>query len=159
MNPSFTEIDFYDYKIRVCNIDGTKMYLVSDLLRQYNEKHETEKSFKHYLENKQTQELLRKRYEKTVGPNSDLPSKEGQNEGSNTVRENSPVPSNDDKWNIPHVIQVITTPDFNGTNKGYIVCEELLHACLMWTDPVFACDVYSFLTRLREQDNDYLKRH
>ena len=41
--PSFTEIDFYDYKIRMCTIDGTKMYLVSDLLRQYNEKNGTNK--------------------------------------------------------------------------------------------------------------------
>ena len=28
----------------------------------------------------------------------------------------------------------------------------------MWADPVFACAVYSFLTQLRERDNDYLKR-
>ena len=142
MNPTFSEIDFYDYKIRMCIIDGTKMYLVSDLLRQYNEKHGTNKRFAKYLENNQSQEVIEhmaKRVQNTVGPNSVLP-------------------SNDDKWNISHVIQYITTPNFNGTNKGYIVCEELLHACLMWADPVFAWDVYSFLTRLREQDNDYLKR-
>ena len=33
------------------------------------------------------------------------------------------IPSH--KWNISHVIQYIPTPDFNGTNKGYIVCKEL----------------------------------
>ena len=64
----------------------------------------------------------------------------------------------DDKWNIPRVIQYIMTSSSVGANKGYIVCEELLHACLMWTDPAFACDVYSFLTRLRQQDNDYLRK-
>ena len=64
----------------------------------------------------------------------------------------------DGKWYIPHVIQFVTTPNFNGTNKGYIICEELLHACLMWADPDFAWKVYSFLTQLRERDNDYLKR-
>ena len=162
MNPTFSEIDFYDYKIRMCEADGTKMYLVSDLLRQYNEKHGTNKQFYHYLENKQTQELLRKRCEKTGPRNSEVQAKEGQNE-QNSERGNSHAhyesPLNDEKWDIPHVIQCVTmSTTFGGANKGYIVCEELLHACLMWADPDFAWDVYSFLTRLREQDNDYLKR-
>ena len=120
MNPTFTEIDFYDYKIRMCMIDGTKMYLVSDLLRQYNEKQGTEKSFKHYLENKQTQELLRKRYEKSEGQDSD-PHKIG------TISAEE-----GDKWNIPHVIQYITynrgycdapnsEPHPEKANQGYIV--------------------------------------
>ena len=30
----FEEIDFYDYKIRMCLDNGIRMYLVSDLLRQ-----------------------------------------------------------------------------------------------------------------------------
>ena len=161
MNPSFSEIDFYDYKIRMCTIDGTKMYLVSDLLRQYNEKHGTNKRFPDYLQNKQTQELLRKRCEKTVRGNSHELSKEGQNE-QNSERGNSHAhyesPLNDEKWVIPHVIQYVTTPSFGGANKGYIVCEELLHACLMWADPDFAWDIYRFLTQLREQDNDYLRK-
>ena len=138
----FIEIDFYDYKIRMCIDNGIRMYLVSDLLRQYNEKHGTNKRFKNYLDNKQTQELLRKLCEKACGLNSDLASNEGQN----------------GKFDIPDVIQYITTPDFKGTNKGYIVCEELLHACLMWADPDFAWDVFSFLTDRRQQDNDYLRK-
>ena len=156
MNPTFSEIDFYDYKIRMCTIDGTKMYLVSDLLRQYNEKHGTNKWFNNYLENKQAQEVI-EYMAKSVGRNSALRFEEGQNE-QNTVPRNPVVPSNDEKWDIPHVIQYITTSSSVGANKGYIVCEELLHACLMWADPVFACAVYSFLTQLRERDNDYLKR-
>ena len=28
----------------------------------------------------------------------------------------------------------------------------------MWADPAFACDVYRFLTRLRQEDNDYLRK-
>ena len=187
MNPTFSEIDFYDYKIRMCTIDDTKMYLVSDLLRQYNEKHGTNKRFAKYLENnqsqeviehmakrvqntggrnsypqvkdgqnEQTQELLRKQCENTGGPNSDLQAKEGQNEHSTEI---GTISAEDGKWDIPHVIQCVTmSTTFGGANKGYIVCEELLHACLMWVDPVFACDVYSFLTRLREQDNDYLRK-
>ena len=75
MNPTFSKIDFYDYKIRMCEADGTKMYLVSDLLRQYNEKHGTNKRFAKYLENKQSQEVIEhmaKRTQNTGGPNSDL---------------------------------------------------------------------------------------
>ena len=137
----FEEIDFYDYKIRMCVDNGIRMYLVSDLLRQYNEKHGTNKRFKHYLENKQTQELI-EHMAKTVGRNSCPTVKRGSN----------------DKFDICDVIQYITTPEFNGTNKGYIICEELLHACLMWADPAFACDVLRFLTRLRQEDNDYLRK-
>ena len=160
MNPTIIEIDFYDYKIRMCMIDGTKMYLVSDLLRQYNEKNGTNKRFTDYLKLKQSQEVI-EYMAKSVGENSPLRFEEGQNE-QNSERENSHAhyesPLNEFKWYIPHVIQYITTSSSVGANKGYIVCEELLHACLMWADPAFACAVYRFLTRLREQDNDYLKR-
>ena len=138
----FEEIEFYDYKIRMCLDNGIRMYLVSDLLRQYNEKHGTKKIFAHYLENKQTQELLRKRCEKTGHQNSD--------EQANGTH--------NDKIDIPDVIQYIKTTTFGGANQGYIVCEELLHVCLMWADPDFAWDVLSFLTRLRQKDNDYLRK-
>ena len=201
MNPTFSEIDFYDYKIRMCTIDGTKMYLVSDLLRQYNEKNGTNKRFKKYLENKQAQEVIEymaksvgensplrsEEGQNTVGRNSDLPSKEGQNEqnigprnsevqakesqneqsteiGTILVGPNSAllkigtISAEDGKWNISHVIQYMTLPLSGGANKGYIVCEELLHACLEWADPVFACAIYRFLTQLRERDNEFLKR-
>ena len=151
----FEEIEFYDYKIRMCLDNGIRMYLVSDLLRQYNEKHGTNKRFKKYLENKQTQELI-EHMAKSVGWNSSILSNEGL-EGQSTVGWNSDHQAND-KFDICDVIQYITTPDFNGTNKGYIICEELLHACLMWADPAFACDVLRFLTRLRQEDNDYLRK-
>ena len=88
----FEEIEFYDYKIRMCVDNGIRMYLVSDLLRQYNEKHGTNKLFKNYLQNKQTQELI-EHMAKSVGWNSSLRSEGGQ-EGQNsekTGRENSPV--------------------------------------------------------------------
>ena len=126
----------------MCVDNGIRMYLVSDLLRQYNEKHNTNKRFADYLQNQQTQELLRKRCEKTDVGNSGVQANDDQ----------------DSKFDIPDVIQHIKTTSFGGANKGYIVYEELLHACLMWTDPDFAWDVYTFLTRLRQQDNDYLRK-
>ena len=158
----FEEIEFYDYKIRMCLDNGIRMYLVSDLLRQYNEKHGTSKRFTDYLRNQQTQELI-EHMAKSVRENSPVRSEGGQ-EGQNsekTGRENSPVQANgsqNDKFDICDVIQYITTSSSVGTNKGYIICEELLHACLMWADPAFACDVLRFLTRLRQEDNDYLRK-
>ena len=124
--------------------NGIRMYLVSDLLRQYNEKHGTNKRFTDYLRNQQTQELI-EHMAKSVRENSPVRSEGGQ-EGQN------------DKFDICDVIQYITTSSSVGTNKGYIICEELLHACLMWADPAFACDVLRFLTRLRQEDNDYLRK-
>ena len=158
----FEEIDFYDYKIRMCLDNGIRMYLVSDLLRQYNEKHGTNKRFTDYLRNQQAQELI-EHMAKSVRENSPVRS-EGSQEGQNsekTGRENSPVQANgskNDKFDICDVIQYIKTTTFGGANQGYIVCEELLHACLMWADPAFACDVLRFLTRLRQEDNDYLRK-
>ena len=146
----FIEIAFYEYKIRMCVDSGIRMYLVSDLLRQYNEKHNTNKQFKHYLENKQTQEVVEE-LAKSVRGNSHVRSEGGQN-GQSTVGRNSDLPSKNEqngKFDIPGVIQYVTTPSFDGANKGYIVCEELLHACLMWADRIFACDVLKFITRLR----------
>ena len=158
----FEEIDFYDYKIRMCLDNGIRMYLVSDLLRQYNEKHGTNKLFKNYLQNKQTQELI-EHMAKSVGWNSSLRS-EGENSaknGQSTVGSDLSLLSNEGqngKFDICDVIQYITTSSSVGANKGYIICEELLHACLMWADPAFACDVLRFLTRLRQEDNDYLRK-
>ena len=126
----FTRVDFYDYKIRMCVIDGTKMYLVSDLLRQYNEKNGTNKKFDDYLESEDTQEVI-----KHMGKRD-----------QNIVGENSPLPLNDDeKWNIPRVIQYITISSSVGANKEYVICEELLHACLIWADPNFAWNILSFM--------------
>ena len=93
----------------------------------------------------------------TVGPNSGLPStcsKNDKNKEENTDGENSPHQYKNDKFDIPHVIKYITLPNFNGVNKGYIVCEELLIACLMWVDPSFAIQVYTFLKNLRSINND-----
>ena len=123
MNPTFSEIDFYDYKIRMGVVDTTPMYLVSDLLRQYNEKHGTNKRFKKYIEIKQAQEVI-EYMAKSVGPNSGLRSEEGQNE-QNLDCWNSyqlkigAISAEDGKWYIPHVIQFVTTPNFNGTNKRF----------------------------------------
>ena len=71
-------------------INNTKMYVVTDLLKQYNKINNTNKRFIDYLKNKQTQELLRFYQNDTVGENSHLPYE------------------NDKKWDIFKILHYIT---------------------------------------------------
>ena len=137
MNINIRDTKFLNYNIRSCVIDDVEMYLVSDLLRQYNEINNTNKQFKYYLENKQTQELLRFYQNDTVSRNPGLPYESNK------------------KWDIFKIIHYITIPVFdNGANKGYVICEQLLIACLMWCDPIFATQIYDFIKNMREINND-----
>lgn len=137
MNINIRDTKFLNYNIRSCVIDDVEMYLVSDLLRQYNEINNTNKQFSDYLKNKQTQELLRFYQNDTVPENSLLPYE------------------NNKKWDIFKIIHYITLPVFdNGANKGYVICEQLLIACLMWCDPIFATQIYDFIKNMREINND-----
>ena len=137
MNINIRDTKFLNYNIRSCVIDDVEMYLVSDLLRQYNEINNTNKRFIDYLKNKQTQELLKFYQHDTVGENSHLPYE------------------NNERWDIFKIIHYITLPVFdNGVNKGYVICEQLLIACLMWCDPIFATQIYDFIKNMREINND-----
>lgn len=137
MNINIRDTKFLNYNIRSCVIDDVEMFLVSDLLRQYNEINNKNKQFYDYLKNKQTQELLRFYQNDTVTDNSRLPYE------------------NDKKWDIFKIIHYITIPVFdNGANKGYVVCEQLLIACLMWCDPIFATQIYDFIKNLRNINNE-----
>ena len=140
----FSVVKFFAYNIRSTVLSGVKMYLVSDLLNQYNTIHKTNKQFNHYLENKQTQELLTSRQKHTRQRNSD-------------VVESAENDTN--HWDIEGIIKYVTfNKTFGTASQGYVICEELLIACLMWADPSFAWDVYTFLKNCREKDNDFLKK-
>ena len=54
----FNEVKFYEYTIRMTIINNTKMYLVSDLLKQYNKINNTDKRINKWLKRVDTQELL-----------------------------------------------------------------------------------------------------
>ena len=142
---SFEIIDtkFLDYDIRSCYIESTQMFLVSDLIRQYNKINNTNKKISDYLRNNDTKELL-------IAMNEEI------NEGV-LVGENSPLlnfNNKNDKFDIPHVIKYITLQIHGGANKGYVVCEEFLIQCLMWVDKKFAIKVSKFLKNLRSINND-----
>ena len=139
----FETVQFYDYNIRSTVIDNVRMYLVADLLNQYNKKNNRNKKFRNYLKNDQTKDLL-----KNWTTN---------NESSNS----NPYVSEDNTTNgdIKGVIKYVTfSKTLYGATQGYIVCEELLNACLMWADPKFAVAVYTFLKDQRAKDNNFLQQ-
>lgn len=137
-------VQFFEYNIRSTVIDNVRMYLVADLMEQYNKKNGCTKKFKNYLRNQHTQELLQNWQTKFDG--SDPSYQKSQKENKH--------------WDIDGVIKHISfrINVQGGTKKGYIVCEELLIACLMWFDQQFAIAVYTFLKDQRAKDNNFLQQ-
>lgn len=54
----FNEVKFYDYTIRMTVVNNTDMYLVSDLLKQYNKINNTNKRMNNWFRRIDTLELL-----------------------------------------------------------------------------------------------------
>ena len=133
----FIEVSFYEYTIRMTIINDTKMYLVSDLLKQYNEINHTDKRINNWLKREDTRELLQFCRDKTYA--------------SCDAHEN-----NEDEFiDIPEVIIRIDKFYNNNTNiKAYLVNGIILHDILFWIDKVFAYKVCSFLDNMREINND-----
>ena len=156
----FETVQFFEYNIRSTVIDNIRMYLVADLLNQYNKINNAHKKFKNYLENKQTKELLQNWSKYTRGRNSDLVCQSCtiDTRGSDSSSVCQPCTKHS-KWNIDNVIKYTTfNKSFGTASKGYVVCEKLLIACLMWADSKFAIAVYSFLEEQRAKDNNFLQQ-
>lgn len=135
---NFINVSFYEYTIRMTIINNTKMYLVSDLLKQYNEINNTDKRIRNWLLRKDTQELL------------------DFNRNANSDEYFHSSKNNEDEFtDIPEVIMRIDYKINNNiTNKLYIVNGAILHDILIWVDKVFAYKVYNFLDNMREINND-----
>ena len=138
----FNEVKFYEFTIRMTIIDNTEMYLVSDLLNQYNEINHTDKRIRNWVLRKDTQELLQF-YRNT------------NYDGCSHSSEN-----NED--NFSDIQGVIMKIDYkinnNITNKAYIVNGAILHDILIYVDKVFAHKIYTFLDEKRKNDNNYLNK-
>ena len=151
-------VQFFEYNIRSTVIDNVRMYLVADLLNQYNDKHGVNKRFTKYLQNQQTRDLLES---KLVRPNSAL---RNPTDIEKSVSSNPSLRFSSEKvnkhWNIDGVIKYVSLciTTHGGNNKGYVICEELLIACLMWVDQKFAWSVYTFLKDQRTKDNNFLQQ-
>ena len=133
----FQEVKFYEYTIRMTTIDNIDMYLVSDIIKQYNEINKTNIRFNNWFRRKDTQELLQ------------------------YCRDNSPCANSrtgnfvDDFNNFGDIPGVIMKIDYSINNiKAFIVNSAILHDILMWIDKVFAYNVCTFLDNMRSINND-----
>ena len=130
----FIEVSFYEYTIRMTIINDTKMYVVTDLLKQYNKINNTDKRFNDWLRRKDTQELL-------------------QFYRNEKIREIPACENDEDNFvDIPDVI--IKIDKFYNNLKAYLVNGAILHDILIWVDKIFASQVYNFLDNMREINND-----
>lgn len=136
----FQEVKFYEYTIRMTTINNICMYLVSDIINQYNKINKTNKRIRDWTRRKDTQELL------------------------NFYRQNSTaeisvvektIDDFDNYGNIPGVIMKINYyNNNNNTIKSLIVNADILHDILLWIDKVFAYKVRNFLENMRSINND-----
>lgn len=122
-------INVYGYNVHfIINENNTKMYLASDLTKQYNEKNSCKKTFKDWLRNKNTKEYLN--YLGTI-----------------SAGENSPFHSSrDEKWFIPNEIEFKSFRSDGRTYTVYTVSLKILHVFLIWIDMVFADTIFTFLS-------------
>lgn len=118
-------------------IDNTKMYVVTDLLKQYNKINNTDKRINNWLKREDTRELLQF-YRNEKIRNFDAPE------------------NNEDEFS--DITGVIMKIDYkinnNITNKAYLVNGAILHDILIWVNKIFAAQVYNFLDNMREINND-----
>ena len=137
----FQEVKFYEYTIRMTTIDNIDMYLVTDIIKQYNKINKTNKRINDYFRRKDTQELLQFcRDKKTC---TEISAHENFVEEFNNFGD------------IPGVIMKIDKFYNNNTNiKAFIVNSAILHDILMWIDKVFAYKVCTFLDNMRSINND-----
>ena len=147
----FQEVEFYNYTIRMTVVDGVEMYLVSDLLKQYNENNGKDKRLNDWLRQESTQELLNYLLEKQT---SEILGSENSTDKSDNY-EGTGSNGNSRMIKIPHIIQYINV---NPILKGYIVNAQLLHDILMWADRKFAYEIYTFLEQYRKNEIAHLKK-
>ena len=145
----FQEVKFYEYTIRMTTINNICMYLVSDIIKQYNEINHTDKRIRNWMLRKDTQELLQY-YRNTISGEYFHSSKNNKDKNDNYRVEDF-----NNFGNIPGVIMKIDYKINNNiTNKVFIVNSNILHDILMWIDKVFAHKVRNFLENMRSINND-----
>ena len=128
-------VNVYGYNVRyLINENNVKMYLASDLLKQYNEKHSCDKRFNNWLRSSQTVDYL--------------------NYINNKVEAQKSVSTfKDEKWYIPNEIEFKCFRYQEKTWTVYTVSLKILHVFLNWIDLIFADTVWSFLSEEFEKGN------
>ena len=120
----FQEVKFYEYTIRMTTIDNISMYLVSDIIKQYNEINKTNIRFNNWFRRKDTQDLLQYCRDNSRCANS---------------RTGNFVEDFNNFGDIPGVIMKIDySVNNNITNKAFIVNSNILH-------DIFLCGLIKYL--------------
>ena len=141
--PEIIQTKFYDYNIRYLNDKTGKKFLVTDLLDQYAKNNNRSRvRLDHYLRMKDTEEFI-----------------------DNLCNEyHDPDPGHGIKFTKDRIKKDFLEKysfegyDLNISSEAYVMKEELLTDCLYWLDKSFASKVTRFLSKLRNADNDYLKK-
>ena len=131
-------VNVYGFNVRyLINENNVKMYLASDLLKQYNEKHSCDKRFNNWLRSSQTVDYL--------------------NYINNKVETRKSVTTfKDEKWYIPNEIEFKCFRYQEKTWTVYTVSLKILHVFLNWIDLIFADTVWSFLSEEFEKGNSII---
>ena len=141
--PEIIQTKFYDYNIRYLNDKTGKKFLVTDLLDQYAKYTNTPKArVNNYLRNEDTLRFI-----------DTLVKEHHYSDLSNGIKSTEEQIKRDilEKYSFEGY-------DLNISSEAYVMKEELLTDCLYWLDKTFAAKVTSFLSKLRNADNDYLKK-
>ena len=131
-------VNVYGFNVRyLINENNVKMYLASDLLKQYNEKHSCDKRFNNWLRSSQTVDYL--------------------NYINNKVEAQKSVSTfKDEKWYIPNEIEFKCFRYQEKTWTVYTVSLKILHSFLIWVDMIFADVIWSFLSEEFEKGNSLI---
>ena len=135
-----TSINVYGYDVHyIINENNVKMYLASDLLKQYNEKHSCDKRLNNWLRSQQTIEYL-----------NYLESKVQTRIRASNIK--------DEKWFIPNEIEFKSFRSDRRTYTVYTVSLKILHVFLIWVDMIFADTIYQFLSEEFEKGNSTITK-
>ena len=134
-------VNIYGFNVRyLINENNTKMYLPTDLINQYNEKHSCEKRFRNWLCNKNTIEYLNYLGSKVE------------------AGIHAPTSSRDEKWFIPDEIEFKCFRYQEKTWTVYTVSLKILHVFLNSIDMIFADTIWTFLSEEFEKGNSQITK-
>lgn len=141
--PEIIQSKFYDYNIRYLNAKTGKKFLVTDLLDQYAKNNNKQRiKLENYLRLQETKNFI-----------NVLNKEDHASDMRHDLKFTEDLRNNDilEKYSFEGY-------DLNISSEAYVMKEELLTDCLYWLDKTFAAKVTKFLTKLRNEDNDYLKK-
>ena len=186
--PSLIKDKFFDYNVYHVCIDGTEMYAVTELLKQYTTINNKPRiKLLNYLQLESTKNYIDMLCKKYCSKNNISSIQNNQEDFTDlhnvwdprhcetlekdssdiesVEKDNSDAKDSDidfygsDKPGIIMKFSLAGYLELNTIRETTLMCEKLLTHCLMWLDINFADDIFNFIERLRHQDNNFLKHN